>query len=98
MKKFLVVLGLGCLIAEPAFALRLVQAPSSNSIIVNTGSADCRGPIATANRPLRATSSDPNRLMRMKQAGKLPDQFVCGQCTYSLGGDPSVAYYVKSCR
>lgn len=98
MKTSLTLLSLSCLLAEPAFALRLVQTPSGSSMILNTGSADCRGPIATVNRPLRATSSDPNRLMRMKQAGKLPDQFVCGQCTYSLSGDPSVAYYVKSCK
>ena len=34
----------------------------------------------------------------MRRAGRLPDTFVRGRCTYNLAGDPEVAYYVKTCR
>ena len=98
MNRSVMMLGLSFLVAQPVLALTSFRSVPVESILVRTGAADCKGPIATANRPIRATSSDPDRLVRMKQAGKLPDQFVCGKCTYSLSGDPGAAYYVKTCK
>jgi hypothetical protein len=38
------------------------------------------------------------RLATMRRAGKLPDTFLRGRCTYNLAGDTGAAYYVKTCR
>ena len=97
MKKLGLALGV-LLIVQPALAFSPPRLDVGESIVLRVGAADCEGPIATASRPLRAPKNDPDRLLRMKQAGKLPDQFVCGKCTYSLAGDPSTAYYVKTCK
>ena len=86
------------LVAQQAFAFNRGNVIWREQSLILVGSADCDGPIATESRPIRAPKNDPELLLRLKQAGKLPDQFNCGKCTYNLAGDPSVAYYVASCK
>jgi hypothetical protein len=65
-----------------------------NTLLLWTGAADCTGPIATEAHPI----SGAGILAKMRREGRLPDSFVCGRCRYDLGGDPGVAYYVKTCK
>jgi hypothetical protein len=52
------------------------------------------GPIPTEDKPLY----DRARIKQLRDAGKLPDTFVRGRCTYNLGGDPGTAWYYRSCK
>jgi hypothetical protein len=96
MNKILVLLFAGLLSGgQSAFAM----SPSpllggSNAILLSIGAADCKGPIANEARPIIGAKL----LAKMRREGRLPDSFVCGRCEYNLGGDPGVAYYVKTCR
>lgn len=56
--------------------------------------ATFEGVIPTEAKPITGEK----RLARMREAGKLPDTFVRGRCTYNLAGDIAAAYYVKECR
>jgi hypothetical protein len=56
--------------------------------------ATFQGVIPTEAKPITGEK----RLARMREAGKLPDIFVRGRCTYNLAGDIGAAYYVKECR
>jgi|tagenome__1003787_1003787.scaffolds.fasta_scaffold19586457_2 hypothetical protein len=66
----------------------------SNPLLLSTGASDCKGPIATEAHPIIGAKL----LAKMRREGRLPDSFVCGGCEYNLGGEPGVAYYVKTCR
>lgn len=99
MKKSLALLG-AILIssAQSALAMHPSFPIAGEAFFLRIGATDCKGPIATEDHPLFAPKSDPDRLLRMKREGKLPDKFVCGRCEYDLGGDPGAAYYAKTCK
>lgn len=83
---FLAVGGIGTASALPSGEL-----PSPHAI---TLIASFKGVVPTEANPITGEK----RLARMRREGKLPDTFVRGRCTYSLGGDPGAAYYFKECR
>jgi hypothetical protein len=93
MHRF-IILGLALTAGAPA-AIAVPQAlPALSSPVLRVGATDCRGPIATEQRPI----TDAKLLAKMRRDGKLPDKFVCGRCEYDLAGDPGAAYYVKTCH
>jgi hypothetical protein len=79
---------------QSASAFPLSTPAGSDQLLLRIGATDCKGPIASEARPIFGTKL----LARMRRTGQLPDTFVCGGCTYNLGGDPGAAYYDKTCR
>jgi hypothetical protein len=79
---------------QSASAFPLSTPAGSDRLLVRIGATDCKGPIASEAHPIFGTKL----LARMRKTGRLPDTFVCGGCTYNLGGDPGAAYYAKTCR
>jgi hypothetical protein len=84
--------------SQSAFAMPPSFPMAGDAIFLRVGATDCKGPIATEDHPIFAPKEDPDRLLRMRREGKLPDTFVCGRCEYNIGGDPGAAYYVKTCK
>jgi hypothetical protein len=84
--------------AQPAFAMPPSFPRAGDAFFLRIGATDCKGPIASEDHPIVAPDNDERLLLRMREQGKLPDTFVCGQCEYNLAGDPGVAYYVKTCK
>ena len=81
-------------VVQPASAIPLSSPGGPSALLLRAGAADCEGPIATEAHPIFGTEI----LAKMRREGRLPDSFVCGRCKYDLGGDPGVAYYVKTCK
>jgi hypothetical protein len=91
MKKSLALLGAMLVSsAQSAFAMH-PSFPPGRALLVRIGATDCKGPIATEDRPIYGEA----RLKKMRKEGKLPDTFVCGRYRYNLGGDPGAAWYHK---
>jgi hypothetical protein len=82
MKQSLVLLG-AMLISSvhSAFAMH-PSFPPGKALFLRIGVTDCKGPIATEDRPIYGEA----RLKKMRKEGKLPDTFVCGRYRYNLGG------------
>jgi hypothetical protein len=78
--------------AASAFPMGSVRDPQSFAI--PTAAKGFTGPIPTEEHPITGAA----RIAKMRREGRLPDTFVRGRCTYELGGDPGVVFYVKSCR
>jgi hypothetical protein len=91
MKKSLALLGAMLVSsAQSAFAMH-ASFPPGRALLVRIGATDCKGPIATEDRPIYGEA----RLKKMRKEGKLPDTFACGRYRYNLGGDPGTAWYHK---
>jgi hypothetical protein len=85
-----------CLCGNASIALAVPIGPVENPrlLVIPVAASGFKGTIPTEAHPLRGEA----RLASMRRAGRLPDTFVRGRCTYNLAGDPEVAYYVKTCR
>jgi hypothetical protein len=95
MKRTIFLLFAGMLSGmQTTLAMPLASPAEPSTLLLRTGAADCKGPIASEAHPIFGTE----RLAKMRRTGLLPDTFVCGRCTYDLAGDPGVAYYAKTCR
>jgi hypothetical protein len=78
-----------------ASAMPLAPSPHSDAVLIRVAGACFGGrTIPTEAKPL----VDEKRIAKMRAAGQLPDTFVCGRCTYNLGGDPGAAWYAKTCK
>ena len=90
MKKSLALLGAMLVTADSASAMH-PSFPHGKALFLMIGATDCKGPIATEDRPIYGEA----RLKKMRNEGKLPDTFICGRYRYNLGGDPGAAWYHK---
>jgi hypothetical protein len=81
--------GVGHVETASAFSARSVRQPDAM-----WSNANFVGNIPTEANPIVGEK----RLATMRRAGKLPDTFLRGRCTYNLAGDTGAAYYVKTCR
>lgn len=66
------------------------------ALLLRIGATDMgpMGQIPTEDKPLY----DKARIKQLRDAGKLPDTFVRGRCTYNIGGDPGTVWYHRSCK
>ena len=91
MKKSLTLLGALLISSAQSASAMILSFPPGKALFLKIGATDCKGPIATEDRPIYGEA----RLKKMRKDGKLPDTFVCGRYRYNLGGDPGAAWYHK---
>ena len=97
MKKSLALIG-SLLISGPPSAYAMHPTfPAGDAFFLRIAATAGRGPmgpIPTEDNPLVGEA----RIKQLRRAGKLPDVFVRGRCTYDLGGDPATVWYHRTCK
>jgi hypothetical protein len=91
MKRSLALLGAMLVSSAQSASAMHPSFPPGKALFLRIGVTECKGPIATEDRPIYGEA----RLKKMRKEGKLPNTFVCGRYRYNLGGDPGAAWYHK---